>query len=181
MLLLPLQLGGIKFAWSSSSVIGMLVGSVLTFAAFVAWIVCRQDQALIPPRLFTVNRNPPLLCAAAFLINGPFQAIIFWLPIWFQGVLGSTSTQSGVNYLPTVVSDVLAAFIGAGLVTNLGWWNPFLLFAEVMVCIGAGLLTTIYPNISAGHWIGYQIFGGIGYSLASNLVSGNQSSRRYGS
>lgn len=103
-------------------------------------------------------------------MNGPFQIIIYWLPIWFQGVLAATPTQSGVNFFPTVISDVLAAVIGAGIVTQLGWWNPFMLLAELLVCLGGGLLTTIYPNISGAHWIGYQIFGGIGYSLASNLV-----------
>jgi hypothetical protein len=109
--------------------------------------------------------------AAAFFINGPFQTVIYWLPIWFQGVLGDSPTASGVNFFPTVISDVVAAIIGSAMVTQLGWWNPFLLFAEMMVCVGAGLLTTIYPNISGAHWVGYQIFGGIGYSLASNLVS----------
>lgn len=65
----------------------------------------------------------------------------------------------------------MAAILGSALASQLGWWNPFLLFAEVMVCIGGGLLTTIYPNIPGRYWVGYQIFGGIGYSLASNLVS----------
>lgn len=40
-----------------------------------------------------------------------------------------------------------------------------------MVCIGAGLLSTLSPGIADAKWIGYQIFGGIGYSLASNLES----------
>jgi hypothetical protein len=73
--------------------------------------------------------------------------------------------------LPTVISDVLAVFIGSAIVTKFGWWNPFLLLAEMLVCIGGGLLSTIYPDISGAHWVGYQIFGGIGYSLTSNLVS----------
>jgi hypothetical protein len=102
-----------------------------------------------------VNQNPPLICAASFFINGPFQLIIYWLPIWFQGVLGTTPTQSGENYFPTVVSDVLAVLIGSGIVMKLGWWNPFLLLAEVFVCIGGGLLSTIYPDVSSSHWIGY--------------------------
>ena len=66
MLLLPLQLGGVWFQWSSSPVIGMFVGLALTFAVFIGWTIYRQERALIPPRMFTVNRNPPLLCAAAF-------------------------------------------------------------------------------------------------------------------
>ncbi|KUI71222.1 Putative HC-toxin efflux carrier TOXA [Cytospora mali] len=169
MLLLALQWGGQEYAWSSSVVIGLFVGAVLTMALFILWQLRRDETALIPPRLFRVNRNPALLCAAAFFVNGPFQIIIYWLPIWFQGVLGSSPTQSGINYFPTVIADVLAAFIGSGIVMKLGWWNPFLLFAEAMVCLGGGLLSTIYPDITGAHWVGYQIFGGIGYSLASNL------------
>lgn len=169
MLLLALQFGGTTYAWHSSVVIGLFVGFALTMLAFIPWQLYLQDTALIPPRLFR-NRNASLIFSSSIFVNGPFQTIVYWLPIWFQAVLGVSPEGSGIRYLPTVISDALASIIGAGLVMQLGTWNPFLLFAEAMVCLGGGLLTTIHPGISDGHWIGYQIFGGIGYSLASNLV-----------
>ncbi|RYC62856.1 hypothetical protein CHU98_g3353 [Xylaria longipes] len=169
MILLALVWGGVEYAWRSSVEIGLFVGAVVILALFVFWQIHMGEKALIPPRLFTLNRNPALLCCAAFFVNGPFQVVIYWLPIWFQAVLGTSPTQSGINYFPTVIADVLAAFIGSGIVMTLGWWNPFLLLAEAFVSLGGGLLSTIYPGISDGHWIGYQIFGGIGYSLASNI------------
>ncbi|KAH4161849.1 hypothetical protein HBI04_127330 [Parastagonospora nodorum] len=169
MLLLALQWGGVVHPWKSSTVIGLIIGSALIMSIFVAWQIYLKDTALIPPRLFD-NRNVWLICASSFFVNGPFQTIVYWLPIWFQSVLGVSPTASGIHYLPTVIADVLASFIGAGMAMKLGVWNPFLLFAEAMVCIGAGLLTTLRPGISDGHWIGYQIFGGIGYSLASNMA-----------
>ena len=172
MLLLALQFAGAIYAWKSSVVIGLFVGSGLTMAAFIPWQLYLQDTALIPPRLFK-NRNAPLIFASSIFVNGPFQTIVYWLPIWFQAVLGVSPEASGIRYLPTVVSDALASVIGAGIVMQLGVWNPFLLLAEAMVCLGGGLLTTIHPGISEGHWIGYQIFGGIGYSLATNLVRPN--------
>lgn len=155
MLLLALQWGGIEHPWSSSVVIGLLVGFGVVMILFVLWTLRQKENALIPPRLFTVNRNPALLCAAAFFVNGPFQVIIYWLPIWFQGVLGASPTRSGINFFPTVISDVLAAFIGSAIVSQLGWWNPFLLLAEACVCLCGGLLTTIYPNIPGSYWVGY--------------------------
>ena len=169
MLLLALQFGGTAYAWKSSVVIGLFVGFGVTMLAFIPWQLYLQDTALIPPKLFK-NRNASLIFSSSIFVNGPFQTIVYWLPIWFQAVLGVNPEASGIRYLPTVISDALASMIGAGIVMQLGVWNPFLLFAEVMVCIGGGLLTTIHPGISDGHWIGYQIFGGIGYSLASNLV-----------
>lgn len=171
MLLLALQWGGIGYLWSSSVIIGLFVGSGLTLVLFVFWTIRAGEAALIPPRIFTVNRNPALLCTAAFFVNGPFQIIIYYLPVWFQGVLGNTPTTSGVNFFPTVIADVLAAFIGSALAAQLGWWNPFVLLGAPAVSIGSGLLTTIYPDISGSHWVGYQILGGVGYSLSSNLVS----------
>jgi MFS family permease len=170
MLLLALQWGGLEHAWNSSVIIGLFVGSGLVLILFIGWQIYMQDTALIPPKLFKSHRNVWLICMSSFFVNGPFQTIVYWLPIWFQAALGVSPTQSGIRYLPTVISDVLASFIGAGIVMKLGVWNPFLIFAEAMVCIGAGLLTTLYPGISDAKWIGYQIFGGIGYSLASNLV-----------
>ncbi|KAI0444324.1 major facilitator superfamily domain-containing protein [Xylaria telfairii] len=169
MLLLALVWGGIDYAWNSSVEIGLFVGAGAVLTLFVFWQIHRGENALIPPRLFTVNRNPALLCFAAFFVNGPFQVVIYWLPIWFQAVLRVTPTQSGIDYFPTVIADVLAAFIGSGIVMALGWWNPFLIFAEAAVSLGGGLLSTLYPGISDRYWIGYQIFGGIGYSLASNI------------
>jgi MFS family permease len=169
MLLLALQWGGIEHPWSSSVIVGLLVGFGVVMLLFIFWTLRQKENALIPPRLFTVNRNPALLCAAAFFVNGPFQVIIYWLPVWFQGVLGASPTQSGINFFPTVVSDVLAAFVGSAIVAQLGWWNPFLLLAEVCVCLCGGLLTTIYPDVPGSRWVGFQILGGVGYSLASNL------------
>ena len=38
------------------------------------------------------------------------------------------------------------------------------------MCLNVDLLITIHPDISDDHWINYQIFSGVGYSLALNLV-----------
>jgi MFS family permease len=171
MLLLALQWGGVQFAWNSSTVIGLLVGAFATTGVFAAWQIYLGDEALIPSRVFSAHRNVALICGSAFFLNGPFQSVIYWLPIWFQTVLGVGPIESGTLYLPTVISDVLAAFIGSALVMQVGYWNPFLLFAEASASLGGGLLSTIHREISYGHLIGYQIFGGLGYSLATAMVS----------
>ncbi|KAJ5921345.1 MFS general substrate transporter [Penicillium verhagenii] len=166
MLLLALQLGGTaNYAWNSANIIGLFVGAGIVLCVFVPWQLYMKDTALLPPRLFASSRNVSLICVSAFFSNGAFQCVIYWLPIWFQAVLGVSPTSSGVRYLPTVISDVLTSLISAGLVTTFGIWNPFLIFGTMMTSIGGGLLSTLYPTISEGHWIGYQILGGIGYSL----------------
>ena len=169
MLLHALQWGGVDYSWRSSMIIGLLVGSGVVLFLFVIWQLCVPDIALIPPKLFA-NRNVVPIFSSALFPNGPFQLIIYWLPIWFQAILGVTPTASGIRYLSTVIADFLTSIIGSRTVTKLGTWNPFLIFGAAMVSLGTGLLSTIQPGISEGHWIGFQIIGGVGYSFIVTMV-----------
>jgi hypothetical protein len=162
-------MGGMTYSWNSSVIIGLFVGFAVTLFPFVAWQIYRGDNALVPPRLFSY-RNASLLCLCQMFTAGPFQVIIYWLPIWFQVVLGVSPVASGVRYLPTVIADALTCIIASSLIMQLGIWVPFLLLAKSLISISGGLLTTIHPNISSAHWIGYQILGGCGYGLINNVV-----------
>lgn len=51
LLLVVLQLGGNKLAWSSSKTIGLIVGFVLIMAGFVILQLKRGEHATIPPRV----------------------------------------------------------------------------------------------------------------------------------
>ena len=168
MLLLALQFSG-TYTWKSSVIIGLLVGSAITMLLFIVWAFYFQDNALIPPSIFSY-RNVILIFISALFANGPFQVMVYWLPIWFQAVLGVSPTVSGVRYLPTVIADVLTSVIGSGIVMKLGTWNPFLLFGTASMSIGCGLLTTLAPSVSDGHWIGFQILCGVGYSLVISMA-----------
>ncbi|KAI0107054.1 MFS general substrate transporter [Nemania sp. FL0031] len=169
MLLLALQWGGIDFPWNSSVIIGLLVGFAAVFALFIYSQIHFGERALIPPRLFKTHRNIALLYGSAFFINGPFQVVVYWLPIWFQAVLGDSPEQSGIRYLPTVISDAVTSILGSGIAMAIGFWNPFLVLGIALVGVSGGLLSTLYEKVSYAKIIGYQILGGVGFCLATNM------------
>ncbi|KAI5925016.1 MFS general substrate transporter [Camillea tinctor] len=169
MLLLALQWGGVEFSWNSSVIIGLLVGFAVGIVLFIPWQIYLQDTALIPPRLFKTHRNIGLICGSAFFVNGPFQMIVYWLPIWFQAVLGDSPERSGIDYLPTVISDAVTSVIGSGIAMKIGYWNPFLVLGIAMVSIGGGTLSLLHPGVVYAKIIGYQILGGVGFCLATNM------------
>ncbi|PWY71323.1 MFS general substrate transporter [Aspergillus eucalypticola CBS 122712] len=162
MLLIALQFGGLsqRYSCQSANIIGLFAGAGVVTCICVGWTISYAGSSFDSCRLFTSSRNISLICASAFFANGAFQCIIYWLPI------------RGVKYLPTVISDVLTSLIAAGLVNKLGRWNPFLTFATAMVFLGGGLLTTLHPSTSDGHWIGFQIVANIGVraSVPQDLV-----------
>lgn len=49
--ILALQYGGQTHPWSSSTVIGLLVGFVAMLVVFVAWEIFQKERAMIVPRL----------------------------------------------------------------------------------------------------------------------------------
>ena len=47
-LLLALEWGGTRYAWSSATIIGLFCGAAGTFCVFLAWEYRRGDSAMIP-------------------------------------------------------------------------------------------------------------------------------------
>ncbi|RDK42371.1 hypothetical protein M752DRAFT_283758 [Aspergillus phoenicis ATCC 13157] len=88
------------------------------FLFLVLWQLHMQEAVPIPPRLFPSSRKTVLICTSTFFANVAFQCTLYWLPIWFQAVLGASPTSSGVRYLPIVISDVLIPIIVAGLISG---------------------------------------------------------------
>ncbi|KAL8936567.1 MAG: hypothetical protein Q9216_004869 [Gyalolechia sp. 2 TL-2023] len=164
MLLLALQWGGVVHAWNSSVVTGLLVGFGLVFVTFLGWQWYAGNSALVPPRLLQY-RTVILAAGACLIAPGGVATIIYYLPIWFQAVRGSSPVASGVRYLPSVISDALTSIIGGAIVMQVGWYNPFYIFGVAILSIGSGLLSTLSPTTDAGKWIGYQIMTGSGYSF----------------
>lgn len=114
MLLLAVQWGGTKYSWNSATVIGLLCGFVCMMAIFSAWQWHAQDEASIPPRVLK-NRNVAVACAVSFFMFGSLQLIVYFLPIWFQVIKRATPTQSGINFLATVLATMLLTFTAGGL------------------------------------------------------------------
>ena len=161
MFLLALQYGGNTYPWNSSEVIGLFVGAGVTFIVFCAWNYHKKDAAMIPVSMVSKRIVWSSCLVYGFLMSQMFTAS-YYLPIFFQGVLGASPTLSGVYLLPSILSQLFLA-IGVGkLVGKVGYYLPFSIFSAVLMSIGNGLISTFQPYEDTGKWIGYQIILGAG-------------------
>jgi hypothetical protein len=101
-LILALQWGGTTKAWGSADVIGTLVGFVIIIIMFIAIEIWQGDRALIVPRLMK-QKTLALLSGFQAMNSGVFLLLMYFLPIYFQVVAGTTASQSGVRNLPYVL------------------------------------------------------------------------------
>src|ERR1700709_416354 len=104
MLLLAIQWGGNMYAWKSARIIGLLIGAICAIALFVVWEYLQGEAAGIPPRIAT-QRSVIFASIVAFLLFGALNAGLYFLPIWFQVILGVDPTSSGIHLMPSVLAS----------------------------------------------------------------------------
>ncbi|KAK2762494.1 MFS multidrug transporter [Colletotrichum kahawae] len=169
LLLLALEIGGSE-EFSSPTVIGMFCGSAVSFVAFLTWNYRKGDDALIPR---SMAGKRPVWCAAStnFTMVGSAMIQIYLLPLYFQAVQGSTPSQSGVNVLPSILSQLVAAFGGGILVGKLGYYLPWAIGGTAVTIVASGLFTTLTPTTPIAQWVGFQILTGAGRGVVLQIPS----------
>ncbi|KAJ2899204.1 hypothetical protein MKZ38_003347 [Zalerion maritima] len=161
MFLLGLEFGGVTFSWSSATVICLIVFGVLTMGLFVLNEWKFAEFPVIPLRLFKERSNVAALAVCA--CHGyVFMSASYYLPLYFQAVLGASALMSGVYLLPYAIS--LAAFSSvAGIsIKKTGMYLPFIIGGLTIMALGFGLFidlptTAYWPKI-----ILYQLVAGMG-------------------
>ena len=161
MFLLGLEYGGVSFPWSSATVLCLLVFGFITFVLFLIneWKVAKYP--MMPPRLFTNRSN--LAAFAIVLCHGiVFISGTYFLPLYFQTVLGADPILSGVYLFPFVISLSFTSALVGVFIKKTGQYLVAIWFGLFLMTIGYGL----YIALPAGHtWsriITFQIIAGIG-------------------
>ncbi len=160
-LLLALQWGGNKYPWNNSRIIGLFVGFGLLVILFAISQVYIGEKATLPPKIL---KQRTVLASSLFALffGGAFFLLVYYVPIFFQSVEGSSAMKSGIQLLPMMLATVVSSVVIGGLITAAGYYTPFLIISAAIATIGTGLITMYDIDISSGKWIGYQIVVGAG-------------------
>lgn len=112
MFLLALQWGGIQYKWSSATIIGLFCGAAAMLVVFLAWEYRRGETAMIPLSMLKI-RIVWCSCLAQFFFAGSLYTYSYYMAIYFQTVRGVAPMLSGVDLLPSILSQMFAAiFVG---------------------------------------------------------------------
>lgn len=166
--LLAMQWGGLSKAWSDSSVYGCLIACGLITILFIVVEFFQSDRALLVPHLLK-QRLIWAGCLFAFFLSGAFFTILYYLPVYFQAVLGTSAEQSGVRNLALIIANMIASILAGGIITATGLFAPFMIAGSAITTISAGLFYTLAPQSSSGQWIGFQILAGFGIGLCNQV------------
>ncbi|KAG0652184.1 efflux pump dotC [Hyphodiscus hymeniophilus] len=161
MLLLGLEFGGVTYPWGSAKVICLIVFGIVVAGLFILneWKFARYP--VMPLRLFKHRSNVASL-GVCFCHGFVFIAGTYFLPLYFQAVLGATPLLSGVYLLPFAMSLSVVSG-GAGVfIKKTGKYLPPIWFGLVFMTIGTGLFIDLDARPNWAKIIIFQIIAGIG-------------------
>ncbi|KAF2268644.1 MFS general substrate transporter, partial [Lojkania enalia] len=152
-----LTYAGARYPWSSWRVIVPLVLGLLGLVGFHSWEASPWvTDPLLPPHLFG-NRTSAISFFATFMQAFLFIWVVYFLPVYFQAVLGSSPTRSGVQLLPTVAALIPFALVGAQFVEKTGRYKPVHFVGLALTSIGLGTFALLKARSSMGMWVGLQL------------------------
>jgi EmrB/QacA subfamily drug resistance transporter len=181
-LMFALELGGKEFAWDSFFILGLLSAFMLLVIAFI-FIERRAEEPIISFGMFTKQ-----LFGSSTLI-GMFGGAAFitasvYIPIFIQGVLGGSATNSGLVLLPMMVGSVVTATLGGFLMNKISF-RAIMIPSTFILVVGTLLLSTLNTESTRFTVTLYMTIVGLGigasFSVLSNAVIHIFSIRQRGS
>lgn len=163
-LLLALKWGGTDYPWSDGRIVACLVLSVVLLIGFIVVQYFKQDSATVPPRIVKQRSVASglyyTICTGASMLT-----MVYYIPIWFQSVKGTSAVQSGIRSISLVLALVIGSVTGGAITFRTGYYTPCMIVSSIIVSVGAGLITTWTVDSGKGMWIGYQVVYGFGLGL----------------
>ncbi|KAJ8482007.1 hypothetical protein ONZ51_g5635 [Trametes cubensis] len=157
---IALTWGGVNAPWNSARVLGLLIAGLAVLGIFLVWEAKWAKNPLVPFSLMS-NMTSFSGYMQTFLIGVVAIAIVFYMPVYYQGCKDASPTKSG---LITLSLSVLApAAIIAGIsVTRAHRYRPQMWAGWCLLLVGLGLYTTLEAADNLGHAVGFSIVMGLG-------------------
>ena len=161
MFLLGLEFGGVTKPWTSTTVLCLIIFGLFTGILFflIEWRIARYP--IMPLGLFRSLPNTIALLAT-FFDGIVFTAATFYLPLYFQSVLGATPLLSGVWFMPFAISVAMCSSATGIYIEKTGRYAECIVFGFFFVTLGFGLFIDLPTNRQWAKIVLFQIIAGIG-------------------
>ena len=155
--------GGQNYPWGSGQIVGLLLAGVLLGGMFV-FIEMRAREPMLPLRLFD-NSIFSVASVAAVLIGAVLFGALIYIPLFVQGVIGGSATNSGVVLIPLSLGWVVTSILSGLVISRTGRYRMFPIVGSAVVAAGFWLLTGMTAQTSSLTVAGYLLVIGFGMGL----------------
>ncbi|MGH3474078.1 MAG: MDR family MFS transporter [Aeromicrobium sp.] len=174
LLILGLLEGGIAWAWDSPTSFAVLAGAAVLLVLF-GFVERRAAEPILPLWVFG-HRILNGTNAASLVVGVLLIGLVSYVPLYAQGVLGSSALVAGFAVAAMTVGWPISAALSGWLYMRIGFRDTGFVGAALLL-VGTGLLLTVGIDSTVLHLAAASFFVGLGLGLiASPTLVAAQSS-----
>ena len=152
-----------EYGWGATRVVSLFAVSTAMLGALVAaeW---RAAEPIIPLSFF---RDPVIaICSiAAFVLGVGMFGTVIYLPLFMQGVLGVSATQSGNLLTPLLMGIVVASIIGGQAISRTGEYKGLGIAGSVIIAVGMIMFARMDASTARLYVATAMVIAGFGMGL----------------
>ena len=161
--------GGTRYDWTSPTIIGLIIATIVLAVAFVR-AESRAESPVIPLGLFS-ERNFVLCVLAAICVGMVMFGSLGYMPTYIQMVTGVSATMAGLLMTP-MMGSMLIFSIGSGIiVSRTGRYKFFPVVGTVIMALGMFLLSNLHPESPRWELLGGLAVLGMGVGLSMQILT----------
>lgn len=173
----PLLLGftwaGTLYDWLSAQILSLFAVALVSLTLFVLYearLERRGGQPIIEPGLFknsifTVSTLTTIIFGVA-LFGG-----IFFIPLFVQGVVGASATNSGLILTPLMLTSIVGSVVSGQVVSRLGKYKWVAIIGMVISVIGTYLLVRLDVHSGNNDVLIAMLVLGLGMGFGMSLYT----------
>jgi len=164
-LLFALTMGGNEFAWRSWQIASLFATAAVAIVALLLVERGAADPVLPLPAL--ANRTYLVVAAVSFLTGMGLFGALAYMPLFIQGVLGTSATNSGVVNTPLMMMLTVGSVVAGNLSARSRRYRIIVLVGGALLTGGMALMITLDQHSAvAMPLLGMGIVGfGLGLSM----------------
>jgi len=162
--LVPVAWGGVLYPWGSWKTLVPLILGAFGLVGFCLYEHKLAKHTLLPMRLF-YDRSTSICYFTDFIHGIILWTILYFLPLYFEGVKGYTFVIAGVAALPQTVTVIPCAAMAGVIAAVTGHYRWALWAGWVLTAFGCGLMCLLGVSTTVAQWIFINGVSGIGMGL----------------
>jgi len=151
------------YGWESSRVESLLAFSALMLVVFL-YAETKAAEPVIPLALFQ-NRIIAVCDLASFVLGMGMFGIIMYLPLFMQGVMGVSATQSGSLLTPMMMGAVVGSILAGQFASRTGKYKILAVGGSTLVALSMILFARMTGDTTRAEVVRDMIVAGFGLGL----------------
>lgn len=154
--------------WASPALGGALVVVGGGAVALVA-VERRTAEPVLPPELFS-HRAFSVTLLVGFLVSGGMFAVLVFVPVYLQGVLGMSASEAGTMLLALFGTWVATTTVVGRLVSRWDRYRAFPVIGTALLTVGFVLLARMGADVARGQAVVYLAILGVGFGMTLQIL-----------